>query len=253
MSGSADTTQRRSLGWLGLVGVLVLWLLGGLVGALVAQALTGSEDDGFSAVSTMLAHSALPALLSAVAVGAVVTWLRWWPEVLRDGSRARAWAWVFPLGLVVGGAVLASWSRLSGAGASLVVSIVVTVLAIALSEELAFRGLALTALRDRMPEFWAAVVTTLLFGAAHMLNGGFGNIGQGIVTVLVGYLLYVARRVSGLLVVPVALHAWWDLCVFSSDLGAGSDSPSTLFEVTLLQLVLVVVALATFRLWQRSR
>ena len=248
--GDAVATSHRRLGWWGLVGVLVLWLAGGFVGAFVAQAVTGSEDDAFAEVPAMLAHTALPALLSAVAVGVVVTVLRWWPDVLRDRVRARAWAWVFPLGLVAGGAFLADWSRLSGAGAGLVVSLVVCVVAVAASEELAFRGVVLTALRDRMPEFWAAIATTLLFGVAHMIDGGFGNIGQGLVTMLVGYLLYVARRVSGGLLVPVVLHAWWDLCVFSHDLGPGSSAASSLFEATLLVLVLVVAALATFRLWQ---
>lgn len=245
-----ERTDGRLLGWPALLGVIVLWVVASLAGALLGRLLTGPEDDGLSSVPLALGHDALPAVFGVAVAVIVIARLRWWQPVLRDFRRARAWAWVFPVGVVAAGALLTDWSRLTSNGIGLLVSLVVTVILVAASEELAFRGIVLVAMRGRYAEFMAALITTLLFGAAHLLAGGFANIGQGIFTLFAGYLFYVTRRVTGLLIGAIALHAWWDLAVFSHDLGPGSGEAPLFFEASLLLTALFVISLATFMWWQ---
>ncbi len=249
MSGAGEDGRRR-IGWGLVLGVLVAWIVAGIVGAFAVFLVAGSEGDPFVDVGSALAHNLAPALASLALIVCTISWLRWWPVVLHDDVPARAGAWLLPRGLVAGGAVAADWSRISAAGAGLVVALVVSVLAVAATEELAFRGFLLRAMRDRYPELAAALITTLLFGVAHMLNGGFGNIAQGVLTFMTGLIFYVARRVSRGIVIPILVHAWWDFCILSGDLGAGAAESSSLFTTAVIVLALFLVGLAGWRLWQ---
>ena len=240
---------RRPQGWAAIALLLVAWLVAGLVGALVARVVSGPADDDYAAPGSALAHEALPSLVSLVVVAVAIGWWRWWPQVLHDRVPARAWAWVFPGALAVAGGFLGDWTRVAAAGATLVLVLAVSVLLVAASEELLFRGFILEALRERYPELAAALVTTLVFGLGHLVYGGFGNVVQGVVAMLSGFVYYVSRRLSRGIVVPVLLHAWWDFCTFSSLLGAGSGDGAPLFEVTLVVLLAAVGALATYRWW----
>jgi membrane protease YdiL (CAAX protease family) len=245
-----DPAQRRRIGWVGTLLVLALWLVAGVVGAFVAYRIAGSEPDDFLDAGSTLALTALPAVVALAAVAIVVWRLRWWAPVLRDQLPVRAWAWVFPLGLAVAAGLALDRDRVSSAGAGLVAALVVSAVLVAASEELAFRGFLLVSMRDRYAELPAALVTTLLFGVAHMLAGGLSNLAQGVLTALAGFLFYVTRRVARGLLGAVVLHAWYDLCVFSAALGPGSDDASSLFGLAVALLVLVVLALAGYRLWQ---
>jgi membrane protease YdiL (CAAX protease family) len=240
---------RREVGWGFLVGVLVAWLAAGLVGAFVVYRVVGSEDDALVDPGVELA-GVVPSAAALLVIVGVISWLRWWPVVRRDDVPARAWAWVFPLGIVVAGAASADWGRVGSAGTALIASLALSVLAVAASEELVFRGFVLRAMRDHYPELGAALITTALFGLAHMLNGGFGNLVQGLLSFMTGFLLYAARRVSRGILVPIVVHAWWDFAVFSAELGPGGAGASSLFGAAVVVVVLFAVALAAYRLWQ---
>jgi membrane protease YdiL (CAAX protease family) len=241
---------RRQGGWGLVAGVLIAWVVAGVAGAFLAFLIAGSEGDPFLDPGSTLAHNAVGTLASLVVIVAAITWLRWWPVVVREDVPARRWAWVFPVGVTLGAATAADWSRIGAAGAALWASLAISVLVVATSEELAFRGFLLRAMRDRYSEFTAALITTLLFGVAHMLNGGFSNVVQGLLTFMLGYLLYVTRRVSKGILVPILIHAWWDFCVLSGDLGPGATETSSLFTAAVVELVLFVIAMAGYRLWQ---
>jgi membrane protease YdiL (CAAX protease family) len=240
---------RREVGWGVVIGVLVAWLAAGLLGAFVVYRVVGSEDDALLDPGTELA-GVVPSAAALLLIVGVISWLRWWPVVLRDDVPARGWAWVFPLGLLAAGAAASDWGRIGSAGTALLASLVLSVLAVAASEELVFRGFVLRAMRDRYPELGAALITTLLFGLAHMLNGGFGNVVQGLLSFMTGFLFYAARRASRGIVLPILLHAWWDFAVLSAELGPGGADASSLFGAAVVVVVLFVVALAAYRLWQ---
>jgi hypothetical protein len=61
---------------------------------------------------------------------------------------------------------------------------------------------------------------------------------------------YATRRVSGGLLVPIALNAWWDFCILSADLGEGAAATTSLFTGAVILVVLFLLALAGYRLWQ---
>ncbi len=250
MSAPVEGDPRRRAGWALVVGVLIAWVVAGLVGAFGVFLAAGPEGDPLLDPGGTLVHNAVSSLAALVLIVGVISWLRWWPVVTRDDVPARRWAWVFPVGLVAGGAAAADWSRIGVAGPALLAALGASVLVVALSEELAFRGFLLRAMRDRYSEFVAALLTTLLFGLAHMLTGGLSNIGQGLLTFMSGFIFYTARRVSGGILVPILVHAWWDFCVLSAELGDGAADASSLFTGAVVLAVLFLVALAGYRLWQ---
>jgi membrane protease YdiL (CAAX protease family) len=82
-------------------------------------------------------------------------------------------------------------------------------LAVAVSEELAFRGYWLFALA-RFRGFWrAALITSLVFGLAHLGNPGENVLGI-LQVVLIGLLFCLTLRRTGTLWFALGFHAAWD-------------------------------------------
>ena len=120
---------------------------------------------------------------------AAVTWLRWWPPIWRQVPRAASrWIWVVPLAMLV----TLVLRYLSTLGTERTVTYLVTLVAMAmlvgLGEELAFRGVLLVGLRERFGEGW------------------------------------VARMITGTLLVPIVLHGMWDVSAISL---VTADTPNT--------------------------
>jgi len=95
------------------------------------------------------------------------------------------------------------------------VLLAVGVLFVGVFEELLTRGVLVVGLRRRLPECGVWIVSCVLFGLLHFLNVLAGA-GVGVTVVQVvfaasfGSTLYLARRLTGNLVAPVLLHAFWD-------------------------------------------
>ena len=87
------------------------------------------------------------------------------------------------------------------------------------NEELVFRGIGVVGLRARVAEWQVFLYTTLAFGLAHGLNIVFGQglgptVAQVVLACAFGAAMYVVRRVSGTLLLCMALHALWDFTIF---------------------------------------
>jgi len=83
------------------------------------------------------------------------------------------------------------------------------------SEEMMFRGVLFGALRSRLRPLWAILITTLLFGAAHLLNaaviGGWQVAAAQATAAGMSGLLFIAIRVrTGSLIPAILYHAAWD-------------------------------------------
>jgi hypothetical protein len=230
----------RRLRWPGLVGLLTVLAL---VPAFVS--VIGFGSDGGPRLLPDPA-SLRPLLTSqAIAVAIIVgtiTWLRWWPAVVHETNRTRRWIWLVPVSLLSVALVLADWGRVRQAGPALTVAVLVGAMLIAVSEELAYRGVLLTFLRDRTTEARAAWLSSLVFGGAHLVVGP----AQAVLSAAFGYLLYLTRRVSGGIVLPMVVHAAWDAAVFTSfttqDPAVGSDAAVALSLITLVLIVVVIAA-----------
>jgi membrane protease YdiL (CAAX protease family) len=99
---------------------------------------------------------------------------------------------------------------------------------VGLSEELMFRGVLLSALLARLSVRRAALIGAIAFGAIHSTNaivtGDLGSaIAQSVMAVGMGLWATAIRIRTGSLLVPVVLHALWDLALFSV-LATGEDA-----------------------------
>lgn len=237
----STSSQPRSLSWVGLIVLLVVFaLLPAFVDVLV---LGGSGEFTFpdQASATNLVLTKTVALAVAVAA---VTYLRWWTVVLHEQLRTRPWLWVMPAVIITASLALADWGRVGEAGVLLASTVLLGALLIAVGEELVFRGVVLTFLRQRYREAVAAGVTAVLFGLIHVTAGPL----QVVVSTLFGLLLYYCRRVSGGLVVPILVHTAWDVSVFTAFL---TDTPSTDSGAGLVLTLLTVALLLLVAVFHR--
>lgn len=238
--------EHRRIGVGAGLAVLLGWLAAGVVGGIAGTLIVGIDEDPYVDAGRTLVHDALAPLSCLVVAAIAVSVLRWWPLVLREPRRYRAWSWIFPLAMLAAAAATADWSRITSAAAGALGALVVVVVLIAAAEELMFRGFLLQVARDRWSEGVAVLVVTIVFSLAHYVVGGFGNPLQAVVTLMSGFLYYVVRRATGLLLGAILVHAAWDFAIFSHALGAG-ESDGDAFTPLVITAVLALLALVTQR------
>jgi uncharacterized protein len=182
-------------------------------------------------VDSVVRSLVLPEGIAAVALCLVVTGLGWWRIATVDPTRTRLrWTWLAPALIAVVCLVrlpLVDWSALPG---HYFLLLALGVVFVGVFEELMTRGVLLVGLRRRLPEFGVWIASCVLFGLLHLLNALAGaGLGATLVQVVFaasfGSTLYVARRLTGNLLVPVLLHAFWDFG--SIALSATSDVHDT--------------------------
>jgi membrane protease YdiL (CAAX protease family) len=84
--------------------------------------------------------------------------------------------------------------------------------------------------RGTLSEGWVWFLSSLLFGLLHGLNVFFGqSIGATLYQIMFAFLLgtafYVTRRLTGLLVVNMVIHALWDFGALSTEHSGSDPSP----------------------------
>lgn len=194
---------------------------------------------------TVLRWYVAPTWIGGAFLALAVTWLGWWPPVIRERERARPrWILVAPafwLLLALLALFIGDYSRLT---AGMLLLLLAGSLGVGFSEEIATRGVLLTGFRARFTEPWVWFSTCLLFGLLHLPNWFFGAgpsaAGQVLMAFGAGSTLYLLRRASGSLIWAMALHALWDFAVFA---GEGSDS---LAALVLLNAAIGIVVGAIF-------
>ncbi|WP_439693681.1 CPBP family intramembrane glutamic endopeptidase [Curtobacterium sp. SP.BCo] len=198
-------------------------------------------------VDSVVRSLVVPEGIAALALCVVVTGLGWWRIATVDPTRAGLrWTWLAPaliLAVCVLRLPLVDWSALP---VRYFLLLAVGVLFVGVFEELMTRGVLLVGLRRRLPEFGVWILSCVLFGLLHLLNALAGaTLGATLVQVVFaasfGSTLYVARRLTGNLVLPVLVHAFWDFG--SIGLSATNDlqDPSRLVLVGTLGLFSFVV------------
>ncbi len=221
-----NAPRREPSVWLGLV-----LYLGYLTVFFTTWSVNGVDymRIGESAQTTRLWY-AYPTLLGCAFLVVAISFLGWWRLVLFDKSRSGpAWIWIFP---VVMAAIIANnflgmpsgkltfelllWSSLGAVG-------------VGLGEEMITRGSMVVGLRSRFAEGKVWLFSTLLFSAMHVPNVYFGlpmaNMPiQVILTFIMGSGLYVVRRMSGTLLLPIILHGLWDSSLFLTVATGGTPS-----------------------------
>ncbi|WP_239526069.1 CPBP family intramembrane glutamic endopeptidase [Microbacterium sp. B35-30] len=203
--------------WIGLtiyVGyVLVIYVVSRLSGV-------AYTDIGKSAEFTW--RGAVLDLAVGAVLLAITTWLLgWWKPALFERKRSHHRWPIFVPAIMLVVAILnlsnTDWSKFD---ASFILSLLALGIAVGFCEELLSRGLLLTAFRSQLSEVWVWLLTSLLFGAMHLINAALGaplasTLGQVLIAAMSGTCFYIVRRVTGSLIWAMALHGIWDVSAFS--------------------------------------
>jgi membrane protease YdiL (CAAX protease family) len=183
----------------------------------------------------------------AAAVILMVALGLWRPVLFEARRTSRRWL-AFPAALLLGPLLLLAVDRFQSHAHGdplYLLATIVFVLAAAASEELTFRGILLTGFRESgWPEWAAYVASTVLFAVIH-LDNVFSGIGlsevitQTLSALFLGSALYLVRRASGNLLVPIALHATYNLSILGAT-ASGVASPLGQVGGILIQAALVL-------------
>lgn len=252
MSAAGDDTGSRRLPIVAYVVVVIAYvaLIQGLA-ALFTIGIEGGDYGVFTRNEQVVRGVLLPVVVSLAFGAAVATWLRWWPTVLHDDRPTARWVRAVPITMLVAALLATDYGNLIDQDGVLVLLAVAIVVVVGAGEELMFRGIGVDAFRRAgFPEGRVALYTSLIFGAAHLSNAissGATAILQAAVVSVAGYFFYLARRVSGGLAAPIALHAAWDFSLISATLGdpEAKYPPALLAPLSLIVLAIVV--------WRRRR
>ena len=207
--------------------------------------------------SNVMKAIVLPVGVGALVLLLVTYFLGWWRPVFRDEDRAPRWTLLIPAFMavaVLAGLFTADWG---GRESSFIVWLLVGTLFVGIAEEVLTRGLLLTAFRGGMGEVGVWFWTSLVFGLLHSLNILFGqSVGATILQVafafVLGSVLYACRRATGLLVIPIVLHALWDFTTFMSSGEAGTVSAGAQGIIVYGAVIVCIVALFKRSFFQTS-
>ncbi|MBD8539610.1 CPBP family intramembrane glutamic endopeptidase [Frigoribacterium sp. CFBP 8751] len=244
------------VGYLGLyelAGFLLGWAFGDRVG-----------DDIFASPTTVLFGLGAPLIVGAVIL-VVFVWTSGLarPVFARQTASRRWWMWI-AVALVVAPIVLQLIGTDYGVYAAGVVPMSFFVgLFIGFTEEILYRGVVVTVLREAGHREWTvAVVSSAVFGLSHSVNIFTGQAPLVVgLTVLIafgfGMMMYLTMRVTGSIIWPMILHAVTDPTTFLVSGGIDEDlrnahnpflDAAAPFNILLIPAALIAMIL----LWRRS-
>lgn len=235
------------MSWAALIALLLAFaFVPAIIDVVVLDAPTAGEYPDQASVNVLV----IGKLVALVIVVLPITLLRWWPVVLREQLRVRAWVWIVPIAFIVVSLALTDYTRLATAGLTLSLTLLLGTLLLAIGEELMFRGVVLRFMRDRYREVVAAVAASAVFGLSHIVAGPVNVV----VSAMFGYLLYYTRRVSGGILVPIVVHALYDFSVWSSaTTDAPADDANASPALALLTIALLIVMIVGRRRAESQR
>lgn len=205
--GAAFPARLRSRGLAVVVTLAFVPLLPALL-RLAGLLVPGVDGSPFASPSALLVTAAHDALALVVVAG-LVALLGGARGVLTERHRLRTRVGVVALLGYVALSLARALTPVAPGSADYLLALCAAVTAVALVEELTFRGVLVAGLRRAAPEWVVWLVSTVTFALAHLV-GGEGSAYQVATTLLVGSACYLARRVTGSLLGPVVLHALYD-------------------------------------------
>ncbi|MGB8020580.1 MAG: CPBP family intramembrane glutamic endopeptidase [Candidatus Nanopelagicales bacterium] len=212
--------------------------------------------DWFATGDNAFRTAVIPLIGGSLVLIAFVLWARW-DFVFRDPARPPwpAFLWVpvviFVVGIVTHFAI-ADWANTP---ADLLLAIVAAGVLVGFTEETLFRGIILRGLRtDLRPEAWVMLISSVWFGFFHLTNLAVGSPVGGVLFQCVqasaaGVVLYVFRRVRGLLLLGMIAHGLWDMSVFLPP----PSGTIALLNLAIQILVFVAALSAAIILMRRDR
>ena len=178
-------------------------------------------DQWFATGGNAFRAAVIPLIGGSLVLIAFVLWARW-DGVFKDPHRLpmSGLLWV-PVAIWVVGIVahfaIADWANTP---TDLLMAIVAAGVLVGFTEETLFRGIILRSLRTSLrPEAWVMLISSVWFGFFHLTNLLVGSPAGGVLfqclqASVAGVVLYLFRRVRGLLVMGMIAHGLWDMSVF---------------------------------------
>lgn len=213
-------------------------VLAGVAVMLAANSAASALDDPVAALLIGPALAALVLWLYAVAVRRIER--RPVTELARPraGRRLLLGAlggfalFAIAVGIIAlaGGYQVTGWGTLAGA-----LTVVGMMCAIAVAEEVLFRGIIFGLIQGRWGTWIALVASALLFGLLHLINPGATLWGALAVAIEAGLMLGAAFVATGSLWLPIGLHLGWNItivAVFGAVTSGSSASGALLQAVT---------------------
>ena len=237
----------------------IVWLLFAAWVAIimiVGQLQSGGAETGIiEALSSGPRYSVLVAMVFGL--GCVAFWKIWketgWTAIPKGASW---WLLIVPVAFI--GVFSAFGLSQSEVAVSAVLIILMNSMIVGVNEEVMLRGLVFSGMASRFSFLTACVITTVLFGAMHLLNyfnTGEFHILQAITTMATG-LMFLAIRVGMCSIIPaIILHGLWD---FGTALtGTVTDySGGTLVQLVPLGILVAPILFAIIGgiyLWRYSK
>lgn len=249
---TAATMRIQPRWWIGVVVFLVysawvtaVWLWRGI------------DYRDIASESNLLIAVIQPLGVAAMLLVIFNTWAGWWRATLFETPRLRRPVLFLLLLLPMLAFITALiWTTdYSGISSRHLWLIAAGTVLVGFCEEMTTRGVLLVSLRGSThSEAWAWFGSCALFGLLHATNGFFGVGALALVQVLlafcVGTGLYLLRRFSGTLLLPMLVHAAWDFSTLASGL---DDLPTSGIAFSMMAATYVLsVALAFVVLRQKT-
>lgn len=206
-----------------------------------------------SAESSLVQAALQPLGIAALALAVFNAYAGWWRATMFETTRVRrpgilALLLVALLGFIVAKAAAVDFPAI---GARHVAVIAAATLLVGFCEEMVTRGILLVSLRGSLrSEAWVWFASSSLFGLLHATNAFFGvgaaALLQVVLAFCVGTGLYLLRRLSGTLLLPMLVHAAWDFTTLSGDVNHSPTTTTALGFMAgsyLLSLVCVAIVL----------
>ncbi len=205
-----------------------------------------ASDGSTKPLLETVSHGISWSLVMAIGLLALVTLAMRWRDLKfvapRPTSSLRV-LW-FPAIYLVFFALLPALTGLPPASTLLFLGI--NTVLVGLSEEWMFRGVLFQGLRSRLTMWPSILITSLLFGAVHVLNvivtGQLvGSVVQAGAAFLSGMLLITLLIRTGSIWVPIVYHALWDFGTFVTSATADTAAPQDFTAGWLWALPMVIV------------
>lgn len=235
----------KAVWWIGVVAWLAYCAI-----IFATWAVVGTDYTDLVGRTVIVERLLFPEVLGAAFMVAALSWLGWWRTVMRDPVRAGPRWTLWPLLFFIAGfiavhLIATDWSQITPIHLAL---LALSAALVGFNEEALTRGLVVVAWRGSTGrEVWIWLASTALFALMHLPNGLFGiglagGVTQVVFTFLLGSGLYLLRRVSGTLLLPMAVHALWDFSTFSSQVpDGGTPLLATLFQFLSYFVALIAV------------
>lgn len=198
-------------------------------------------------IETIRLWYAYPTMFGSVFLIIALSVLGWWSIVLFDKEKSGPkWVWLLPIVMFL--IIVHAFAQLnfSTISSELWLWTLLGALGVGFGEEVITRGGLIVGLRSRFSETKVWLYSTLLFSAMHVPNVIAGlpletMPVQVVLTFIIGSGLYVMRRVSGTLIIPILLHGLWDSSIFITSATGGSASAISLLVYPLAIVSIIFV------------